>query len=256
MALDPVDYLQGSLSLIFVIISLIIGLIILSKYPKSKNKNLILVGLTWWFLATPWVPDSVSFLMNVFVQQSLPIGLYFIFGNVFLPLALICWITAIADMIYKKRKILSVTLISILGVIFEIIFFYLLLTDIDLLGVINPLRPFSADLGIFLTVSFLLTTLIMLVTGLIFARKSLRSENKDIRLKGKLLRAAFISFTVAVVLEKVARSLLIGVVFTDPNLPILSIMLVVVRVLLMLSAFEFYGGFILPRWIQAIFGRK
>jgi len=256
MALEFVDYLQGSLSLIFVIISLIIGLIILSKYPKSKNKNLILVGLTWWFLATPWFPDSVSFLMNVFIQESLSIEIYFIIGNVFLPFALTCWITAITDMIYKKRKTISVTLILILSAIFEIIFFYLLFTDIDLLGVVNPLRPFSADLGIFLTVSFLLTTLIMLVTGLMFAQKSIRSENKEIRLKGKLLRAAFISFTIAVVLEKVARSLLIGVVFTDPNLPILSIMLVVVRVLLMLSALEFYGGFILPRWIQAIFERN
>lgn len=96
----------------------------------------------------------------------------------------------------------------------------------------------------------------MLITGLQFAAKSIRSDDKDVRLKGKLLRGAFIAFTIAVLLEKSARSLLLGVVFHNPNDPILTIMLAVVRVLLVLSAFAFYGGFLLPRWIKDIFQKK
>lgn len=108
MGLELVDVLQGSFSLVFVIISLIIGITILSKYSQFKNRLYILVGLSWIGVSIPWVPDSVSFLMNIFVQQSLPVGLYFIIGNVFLPIALITWLTAFTDMIYRnaQKKIL------------------------------------------------------------------------------------------------------------------------------------------------------
>ena len=71
-------------------------------------------------------------------------------------------------------------------------------------------------------------------------------------MKAKLLRAAFIMFTIATVLEKVARSILLGIVFQDPTIPLLSVMLVVVRILLTLSSLAFYGGFLLPRWMHAI----
>jgi len=89
LALKIVDYLQGSFSLIFVLISLIIGFIILSKYPKYKSRLYILVGISWIGVANPWFPDSISFVMNIFLQQSLFIEWYFIIGNCFLPIALL-----------------------------------------------------------------------------------------------------------------------------------------------------------------------
>jgi len=95
--------------------------------------------------------------------------------------------------------------------------------------------------------------MILFVTGFKFARRSVKSENKEVRLKGKLLEFAFITFTIAALLEKTARSLLIETVFPDPTEPILVVMLVVVRVLLIASSIAFYGGFLLPRWIKEIF---
>ncbi|MFX0136323.1 MAG: hypothetical protein ACFFDN_21965 [Candidatus Hodarchaeota archaeon] len=50
-----------------------------------------------------------------------------------------------------------------------------------------------------------------------------------------------------------ARSIMIGIVFQNPSDPLLLIMLAVVRVLLMVSAFAFYGGFLLPRWMKELF---
>jgi hypothetical protein len=91
------------------------------------------------------------------------------------------------------------------------------------------------------------------VTGFKFARKSIRSENKEVRLKGKLLQFAFIAFTIAAVIEKIARSILIGTVFADPTILFLSVILVIVRVLLISSAIAFYGGFLLPGWMKKIF---
>jgi hypothetical protein len=72
-----------------------------------------------------------------------------------------------------------------------------------------------------------------------------------VKLKGKLLRAAFITFTVAAILDS-----LLGTIFEDPTDPLLAIMVVFTRILLIISAIEFYGGFILPRWMDAIFSKS
>ena len=251
--MDIVDILQGSLSLIFVIISFIIGVSIISKYGKNKNRLYILVGLTWLTLSTLWLPEASSFLMSLFIQQTLAIEWYFILGNVFVPVALICWVIAYTDMVNKEKRKISIALILVFSVVFEVLFFYHFFLDINLIGVINPLRPFSADLGYSLAMLLLISFLILFVTGFKFARKSIRSENKEVRLKGKLLQFAFIAFTIAAVIEKIARSILIGTVFADPTILFLSVMLVIVRVLLISSAIAFYGGFLLPGWMKKIF---
>ena len=251
LVLEVVDFLQGLFSLLFVIISLILGFTILTKYFKYKSKLYILVGLSWIGVANPWFPDSISFLMNLIIEQSLPVELYFIIGNAFIPLALLCWLIAYTNMISKKGKSVILGLTIILSVAFEITFFYLLITNIDLIGTINPARPFTVDFDIFITVYLLIVIVVMFVTGIKFAQKSVKSEEKDIRLKGKLLRAAFITFTIAAILDS-----LLGAIFADPTDPVLSIMVVLTRILLIISAFEFYGGFILPKWMHSLFSRE
>ncbi|NVM16171.1 MAG: hypothetical protein HWN80_00540 [Candidatus Lokiarchaeota archaeon] len=251
--MDIVDILQGSLSLVFVLISFVIGLTIISKYGKYKNRLYILVGLCWLMLSTLWLPEAASFLMSVFIQQTLSTEWHFVIGNAFFPVALICWVIAYTDMTNKKKQKMAVVLIVIFSVFFEGLFFYYFFLDINLIGAINSLRPFSADLGIFLTILLLIGFMILFVTGFKFARKSVRSENKEVRLKGKLLQFAFIAFTIASLLEKTARSILIGTIFPDPTIPLLSVMLVVVRILLISGSIAFYGGFLLPRWMREIF---
>jgi len=115
--------------------------------------------------------------------------------------------------------------------------------------------PFSADLGYFLAILLLISFLILLVTGFLFARKSIKSENKEVRLKGKLLQFAFVTFTIAAVIEKSLRSFLIGTVFPDPDMLFLSVILVVMRLLLISSALAFYGGFLLPNWMKKLFSK-
>jgi len=251
MTLELVDILQGSFSLIFVVISLAIGITILSKYAQHKSRLYILVGLSWIGIANPYFPDSISFVMNILFQQSLPVEWYLIIGNVFIPIALICWLIAYTDMINKKRQTLVVTLTIIFSILFEIAFFFFFFTDITQIGVIVPSRPFTVEFGLFITIYLLLVILILLITGVKFAQKSVRSKEKEIRVKGKLLRAAFITFTVAAILDS-----LLGTIFEDPTDPLLAIMVVITRLLLISSALEFYGGFILPKWMHAIFIKK
>jgi len=204
-------------------------------------------------LSTLWLPEAVSYLMSISIQQTLRTDWYFIIGNAFVPVALICWVISYTDMVNKEKQKIAVALTLIFSIAFEGVFFYQFFLDINLIGVVNPFyRPFSADLGYFLAILLSISFLILFVTGFKFARKSIKSENEEVRLKGKLLQFAFTAFTIAALLEKSARSVLIGTIFTDPREPILSVMLVVVRVLLISSAIAFYGGFLLPRWMKNI----
>jgi len=250
LVLVLVDYLQGAFSLIFVIISLIIGFSILSKYTKFKSRLYVLVGIAWIGVANPWFPDSISFIMNLIWEENLNINWYFIIGNCFIPIALLAWLIAFTDMIGKKRQKVVVSLTIILSIAFEIVFFYLLFTNPAAIGVIGA-RPFTVDFGDFILVYLIIVIIVMFSTGIVFAQKSVKSDNKEVRVKGKLLRAAFITFTIAAVFDS-----LLGTIFEDPTDPLLAIMVVVVRVLLIFSAIEFYGGFLLPRWMHSIFIRE
>ena len=245
------DILQGLGSLIFVVISLILGLIILSKYRKFKSRLYILVGISWIGVANPWFPDSISFLMNLIIQESLNIRWYFIIGNVFIPIALLAWIIAYTDMINKKAQTFAVILTIILSLAFEFTFFLLFFVDLGLIGTINQTRPFTVDFGIFIIAYLVIIIFVMLITGLIFAQNSIKSENREVRLKGKLLRAAFITFTIAAILDAS-----LGMIFEDPTDPLLAITVIIVRILLIFSALEFYGGFLLPQWMKKIFLRN
>ncbi len=249
--MEVVDVLQGSFSLIFVVISLIIGITILTKYFEHKNRLFILVGISWIGVANPWIPDSVSFLMQLIVQEWLPRGWYLIIGNVFIPIALLTWLMAYTDMIKRKAQKKVVLITVLLSILFEIAFFILFFINMDLIGIIDPERPFTVVFGDFITVYLLVVILVMVVTGVSFAQKSVKSDDREVRLKGKLLRAAFLTFTVAAILDS-----LLGTIFEDPTVPLLAIMVVIVRILLIFSAIEFYGGFLLPRWMKEIFMKQ
>ena len=243
----PVDYLQGTLSLMFCITAMLIGIIILLKYREFKSIVYVYIGIAWWGLAFPWIPDAVSFLMILLIDTQLNLYVYFVIGNAFLPIFLFLWISAVCEFIYKNKKKLILTIYTILSIAFEIIFFFLLFTDITQIGQLVPGRPFTVDFGIL--VILLLIGIIITFTGfgVQFGRQSLKSTDPEVRLKGKLIIIALIFFSAAAMLDSV-----LGALF-DPIDPILGILFIATRVSLMISGILFYGGFFLPSWMKKIF---
>lgn len=239
--LETIDLLQGGFSLLFVIINLIVGAIIISRYFKHKKIEFLLVGIAWTGLAMPWVPDSINFIMIMTADVKLPVEIYLILGNAALPFFIVLWLAALLPLlgIEKSKSNMIVIFGSILSIIFEVIFFLLLFLDRDQIG--KELGPFHYEFGLFIEVFLLLCIAIILVTGLMFARESLKSENKEINLKGKLLIVAFLLFIIAAILDSQGGALLNAV------------MVVSVRVLLITSAIFFYMGFVLPDWAKKIF---
>lgn len=234
LPLDLLEAFQGSFSLIFAIISIFVGLRILFKYFKYKRRELILVGISWIGIASPWIPDSINFIMILGFSSILTEEAYLIIGNVFMPFFIICWLIVITDFLYKVRQKLILILCLIWTVIFEIIFFTLLFIDSTLVG--KFLGPFHVEFGDFITFTLLFTIVILLISGLLFARESLKSEDKEIKLKGKFLIVAFLSFTIGAIL--------------DSSISLIPITVVITRLILISSSIEFYIGFILPKWVK------
>ena len=71
------------------------------------------------------------------------------------------------------------------------------------------------------------------ITGVIFSKNSMASDDPRIKLKGKFLLIAFFSFTIGGAL--------------DALLPFTPFTLVLVRLILISSAIEYYLGFLLPK---------
>ena len=234
MALTIEHFLQGSFSLVFVLISVIIGSVIISKYFETKNKDFILVGLTWIGLSTPWLADSINLILGLFSRDFLSLEVNFIIGNTLLPVFVLCWIKASTNFVLKEKQKLLLVMFLIVGVVFEILFFYLLFTDIDQIGLFST--PFQIVYGVFIEIFLISFIVIFLIMGLIFSRETLKSDNPEIKLKGKFLMVAFISFAIGA--------------FIDSSIPEIFM---IARIVLITSALEFYVGFMLPNFMKELF---
>ncbi|MHA1915046.1 MAG: hypothetical protein ACW986_10580 [Promethearchaeota archaeon] len=234
MALSPLDTLNGVFSIIFVAISLLVGIIILTRYFKYKERIYFLVGTTWVLIASPWWPSSISFLVALSNGIGIAPEAYFLIGNIFAPFAIILWLLAFTEFLYKKKRKLILLVFSIFGLIFEILFLTILFLNPTFIGELNP--PVDVNYKSF-TMIFLIAFLsTMVVTGFLFANLSLKSDDPEVKLKGKLLIIAYISFSVGALL--------------DSAIPLNEALIIITRLILILSAFCWYGGFILPKWLK------
>jgi hypothetical protein len=242
MDLTPIVVLTGSFSLATVVISTIIGLRIASKYFMHKRRELLLVGFTWILLCEIWWSSAFSFLAAIFTGVGFTPEIYFTIGNLFVPVALIFWLTAYTDFLYKKKQKLILLIATITGVIYYFVFFYFVFNDVTVIGVLYP-NSVDAEYRSFALVYLISVLLVFLITGANFARVSIRSDNKEIRLKGKFLLLAIILFTVGAALDGL-KPFLFG--------SILNVILIINRIILILSGLAFYSGFLLPRWIKEL----
>ncbi|TFG25875.1 MAG: hypothetical protein EU533_00460 [Promethearchaeota archaeon] len=237
MTLGILDLVNGILILVLDGISIYVGIRLILKYFKFKQRELLLVGICWIFIVCPWYPAGISFVMYIFTNQNLTEIPYFTIGNVFIPVALLLWIIVLTEFLEIERKKLLIYLFVVYGVFFEIMFFVLLSIDPSLIGYLKGITDVQYNLFV---IGYSLSALVtMLITGILFTRQSLKSSDEIIRLKGKLLLTAFLLFIVGAGL--------------DTSVPLNLVTLSIYRTLEVLSAIFFYGGFYLPSWMKKIF---
>lgn len=237
MTLTPLETLNGTFSLIFVLISLLVGLVIASKYFQLKNRTLLLVGITWMGLTTPWLPSTVSFIVYLITTTSLSPAIYFTIGNIASPLILVIWILAFTDLKYKNKQKLLVIIYVIIGIAYEAYLVYFLIADPNVIGDLTGIFDVTYKGVVLIFALFIVIN--VLITGILFGRESLRSKDSMLRLKGKFLIVAFISWCIGAIM--------------DAALPLNIVTLTIARIILISSAIEFYIGFILPRFVKDLF---
>ena len=111
--------------------------------------------------------------------------------------------------------------------------------DTTLIGTL--INEIQVDYAPFNEMYLLTQLIIVLISGFWLARKSLKSEDKRILLKGKLLLIAFILFPITSVLEVL--------------IPLIQI-IIVARFLGIITEILVYGGLILPKWMEKLFSKS
>jgi hypothetical protein len=236
MALEPLDIVNGIFGLLFVVISIVLGLIIVSKYFRTKDKNFLLVGFTWIFLISGWYGTSASFLVALITGgDGLSLEMILLLNFIPLPIALVLWSIAFTNFLYKEKQLTYVIFVSIYIAIFYIIFLYYIITDVSFIA--EKISPVDTAANNFLLAMFLVIfILIFFISGVKFALATLSIDNPETKLKGKFLLIAFPSFCIG------------G--FLDAALPTTALTLIIFRIILILSAIMFYSAFIMPNWIK------
>lgn len=224
--------------MIFAIITLIVALKIALKYAEYKRRELVLVGIGLIGLAAPWIAVALKFLLIILVNTTLSDEIFFIINLGIVPFTAVCWITAMTDLMptkeIKQKIIITISLIGAIS--FEIVFLFMVFTNTALIGTFTG--ALQLEFTIFIAIFILIITAIFEILGLKFVIKSLKSDNSEIKLKGKFLLIAFLFVIVGTVIEAAV--------------PIITIN-VIGRSILILSSILFYFGFTLPEWTKRIF---
>lgn len=236
MPLEEIDIINGTFSVIIVVISIFVGIKIVLNYFEYKDKIFFFVGFTWIFLFSGWYGSSVSFLIALIMgNEGLSYELYILINFIWSPALVLFWLYAFTEFLYKEKQKVILIVFSIITLAFETYLFYLLFTDPILIGEkVSPVDTQSNN--IILTIYLISIMLIILITGILFGRETFKSDDPVIKLKGKMLLLAFPSFAIGAIL--------------DATIPFTAITLIIVRLILISSSIEFYGGFILPKWMK------
>lgn len=210
------------------------GLKIASRYFEKKSRSFLLIGFSWVGLSAPWFPSTTSFILYFFNFQ-IPEPILFLFANVPISIALIFWVIAFTDFKYKEKQNIILVLVFIYEIAYNMLFFYLLIDDPSKIGEVIGIT--DTNYKLLVNINMILSLLVLLITGTIFARDSMKSEDEEVSVKGKFLLAAFFTFVIGAILD----------VFSAFSLWFL----IIGRILLIISAFEFYVGFILPNFLKS-----
>ena len=124
----------------------------------------------------------------------------------------------------------------VIGVVFEVIFFYFLFTAPYLIG--TQLSPVDSEFGLITRLYIYFCLIVISSTGIILAVASMKSENPEHKLRGIFVLLTLITFV-------------FGAIFDVLNVDI--VIITIVRLIMISSAIEFYIAFVMPKWARNLF---
>ena len=237
--LSAFEIFYGSFTFASVIISTILGLFIALKFIKHRKVELLLVGITWILLASPYWSDAIQFVIVMLYEIELNPPLYFFLANAFIAPIHITWSIAFTNFLFKKQQKKILFFFGIEAITFELAFLIVFFMNPYLIG--NQKSAFIVEWAIWIQMYLLFSIIIFLVTGFLFARTSLKSNNPELKLKGKFLIIAFITFTIGTIIDVIGAD--------NPT----EVTILFARIFVIVSSICFYIGFTLPKFIKELF---
>ena len=232
MALSEVIVLNGIFSILVVIVFITVGVQLGLQYKKRSDKIYLLTGIAWIGISEPWWPSSIGFIIAIFNDTGLPLEIYLVLNNAFIPIFLTVWLYVMLDLMNFKKKTIIIVLHIIISLILEVLMFYFLINDISLVG--KKINPVDVDFGPIAAIFLIYILIVFLYTGFLFSIKTLKINESEPKLRGKFLLIAFILFLIGALLE-------------------LFISFPLNRIILLFSALFFYIGFVMPERVKRLF---
>lgn len=242
MSLTPLEVFYGSFTFLSFIISTILGLLIALKYRRYRKIEFLAVGITWILLASPYWSDALQFITTMIFGTQIPINLYYFIANAFIAPIYVTWMIALTRILFTKQKKILRTIFFLIAAVFETIFLVVFFIDFTLIG--DQKSAFVVEWAFWIQIYLLLSIALLLITGFLLARASLKSGEPEIRSKGMFLLIAFISFTIATVIDVIGAA--------SPT----EITILLARIFLIISSLCFYIGFILPKFARKLFVKQ
>ena len=234
MSLYPHDIINGIFGIIALLISFLVSMRMISKGVEYRKRVFVLVGIAGFIVSVPWWGSIISFVLEISSGIVLTIEIQNLIYFPLIPIGMFAWLVAFTDLVFKKRQKTIIALFIIYGIIYEIVFFMVYTFDpsleVTFYGMKSRVIP-SAFL-----VSFLI---IIWISVALFTRESLKADDPEIQMKGKLLVVAILLYSVAALLETIVLIFPIPIIFQ-----------IIGRTFLIVSAVIFFWGFFLPEWIK------
>ena len=237
VTLSTLDFITGLFSFLVLIVGAIIGLSIAARYFKYKSKLYLYWGIAYMGFYCPWWPSGISFISVIITGQPISPFMYLLLGHILIPFLMIIWILGLTEMIYQNKRKILIIIYSIIPGAAEIILIYALITDVSLLITFDGI--FSVTFNRLWLIYLLFISFSVAITGLLFARDSLRSDDREIRFKGKALIIAFLTYPIVSII--------------DGGLELNALGVILIRSILMFGAVMFYIGFFVPKFFKKIF---
>jgi len=237
MAFTPEDYLNGILAIIWVSISVTVGLIIASRYRKYKENALLYVGIAWIGISNGWYPTCISFILSFFnngIGLSANPEIYFIIGIPWMGFTLSLWLYAITELIIEKKQKLITLIYLTVAIAYAIYFFIVVFYDSMQIAILQT--PVDAKYNGITSIYSIIVLGSVLVSGLIFSYELIKSKESEKTIRGICLLICFIAYGIGSISDAVA--------------PLNIITLPIIRLLLISSAIMMYFGWFLPDSIK------
>lgn len=238
---------NGITALLWVISGILVGMLLIVKYLKYKDKTLLLVGTCIIILPSPWWSAAFGYVLALFgiYLENISYGIMLL-GP--LTIDIFIWLYVVSDALYKEKQKLIMLLIGIYVIISEILIISLSFLNVnDYIMVRMGLIDIRFQLP--LMVMNLILSTIFIITFILYALPVFRSEDPETHLKGKLAFWFLILFMIGNVMDAIIPWDLIS---NDAQISFMieSSVALIARITLIVAIFCLYNVFVLLKVVK------